>query len=61
MVKHIKREPVLLTVQEVQELLRCSRVKVYKLIKDRALDGVKVGADWRIKRASVESMIGPIE
>lgn len=52
--------PVLLTVREVSQLLRVQRPKVYELIKEGAIDGFKVGADWRIRRDSVEHLIGPI-
>ena len=52
--------PLLLTVREVSTLLRVQRPKVYELIKDGAIDGFKVGADWRIRRDSVENLIGPI-
>lgn len=52
--------PLLLTVREVSALLRVQRPKVYELIKDGAIDGFKVGADWRIRRDSVENLIGPI-
>jgi excisionase family DNA binding protein len=52
--------PLLLTVREVSQLLRVQRPKVYELIKDGAIDGFKVGADWRIRRDSVESLIGEI-
>lgn len=52
--------PLLLTVREVSTLLRVQRPKVYELIKDGAIDGFKVGADWRIRRDSVEALIGPI-
>jgi excisionase family DNA binding protein len=52
--------PLLLTVREVSTLLRVQRPKVYELIKDGAIDGFKVGADWRIRRDSVESLIGAI-
>jgi excisionase family DNA binding protein len=51
---------VLLTVREVSQLLRVQRPKVYELIKDGAIDGFKVGADWRIRRDSVENLIGPV-
>ncbi len=50
----------MLTVREVARLLRIHRPKVYELIKDGSIDGVKVGADWRIKRASVENLVGKI-
>jgi excisionase family DNA binding protein len=52
--------PILLTVREVSILLRVQRPKVYELIKDGAVDGFKVGADWRVRRDSVEKLIGPI-
>lgn len=52
--------PILLTVREVAMLLRVQRPKVYELIKDGAIDGFKVGADWRIRRDSVEKLIGAI-
>lgn len=52
--------PVLLTVREVTKLLRIQRPKVYELIKAGAIEGFKVGADWRIRRDSVESLIGAI-
>ncbi|MCB0325154.1 MAG: helix-turn-helix domain-containing protein [Bdellovibrionales bacterium] len=51
---------MLLTVREVSQLLRVQRPKVYELIKDGAIDGFKVGADWRIRRDSVENLVGPI-
>ena len=50
----------LLTVREVAELLRIQRSKVYDLINDGVLEGFKLGADWRIKRVSVENLSGPI-
>ena len=55
-----KEAPVLLTVREVSILLRVQRPKVYDLIKDGAIEGFKVGADWRIRRDSVETLIGQI-
>jgi len=51
---------ILLTVREVATLLRVQRPKVYELIKDGAILGFKVGADWRIRRDSVENLIGPV-
>ena len=55
-----KNAPLLLTVREVSKLLRVQRPKVYELIKDGAIDGFKLGADWRIRRDSVENLIGAI-
>ena len=55
-----KEAPLLLTVREVSILLRVQRPKVYDLIKDGAVDGFKVGADWRVRRDSIEKLIGAI-
>lgn len=53
-------KPILLTVREVSDLLRIQRPKVYELIKGKIIDGLKIGADWRVKRESVEKFIGRI-
>lgn len=52
--------PLLLTVKEVSMLLRIHRPKVYDLIRDNVIEGFKVGSDWRVKKDSVEKLIGPI-
>lgn len=54
------QKPLVLTVKEVSMLLRIHRPKVYDLIKAGSLEGFKLGADWRIKRDSLEKLIGPI-
>lgn len=54
------KAPVLLTVREVSTLLRIHRPKVYDLIRDGTIEGFKIGADWRIKRESVEKFVGVI-
>ena len=53
-------QPLLLTVKEVAKLLRIHRPKVYDLIKAGTIDGFKLGSDWRVKRESVEKLIGEI-
>jgi len=53
-------QPLLLTVKEVAKLLRIHRPKVYDLIKAGTIDGFKLGSDWRVKRESVEKLIGDI-
>jgi excisionase family DNA binding protein len=55
-----KELPVLLTVKEVSEILRIHRPKVYILIRSGGIKGFKVGSDWRIRRDSVEELVGPI-
>ena len=51
---------MLLTVKEVSKLLRIHRPKVYELIRRGDIAGFKLGADWRIKRNSVEFYVGEI-
>ena len=51
---------VLLTVKEVSQLLRIHRPKVYDLIRDGTIEGFKLGSDWRVKRESIEKLVGPI-
>jgi len=53
-------QPLLLTVKEVAKLLRIHRPKVYDLIKAGTIEGFKLGSDWRVKRESVERLIGTI-
>ena len=52
--------PFLLTVKETAELLRIQRPKVYLLIENGTLQAAKVGGDWRVRRDSVESLVGPL-
>ena len=54
------RAPLLLTVKEVATLLRIHRPKVYDLIRDGTIEGFKLGSDWRVRRESVEKLIGEI-
>jgi|GEM_PF-3385651 excisionase family DNA binding protein len=52
--------PLLMTVRETALVLQIDRPKVYELIREGEIEGVKIGADWRIKRDSVERLTGPI-
>ena len=54
------QKPMLLTVVEVCEILRIKRAKVYVLIEARVLEGVKIGADWRVRLESVEKLVGTL-
>jgi excisionase family DNA binding protein len=46
------------TVSEVSALLEISKAKIYMMIQEGILDGVKIGFDWRVKRASLERIGG---
>ncbi|HMO02814.1 MAG TPA: helix-turn-helix domain-containing protein [Oligoflexia bacterium] len=48
----------LLSVNECAEILRIRRTKIYQLIKSKILQGVKIGYDYRVQRASLEKLIG---
>jgi len=52
--------PLLLTVQETAKILRIQRAKVYLLIESGCLTAVKVGSAWRIRRDSLEALVGPL-
>lgn len=54
----MSNKPLLLTVKEVQKILRVHRPKVYDLIREGKIEGFKLGSDWRIKADSVEVLIG---
>lgn len=50
------QEPEVFTVEEVaRRYLRVSERTVYRLIESGQLDAFKVGAQWRITRAVLES------
>ena len=46
------------TVSEVSTLLQISRAKIYMMIHEGILEGVKIGCDWRVKRSSLERVGG---
>ena len=47
----------LLTVKQVQELLKVDRITVYRMLKDGRLSGIKIGHEWRFPRHEVTSFI----
>lgn len=47
-------EEPLLTVGEVAQLMRVSNMTVYRLIKSGQLAAIRVGKNYRIRRADVE-------
>ncbi len=46
-----------LTVAEVAELLRVSNMTVYRLIKSGQLSAIRVGKNYRIRRADVDKYL----
>src|SRR5690349_4601196 len=47
----------LLTVKEVQDLLKVDRITVYRMLKDGRLAGIKIGHQWRFSRRDVDSLL----
>jgi excisionase family DNA binding protein len=47
----------LLTVKEVQDLLKINRITIYRMLKDGRLTGVKVGHQWRFSRNEIDSLL----
>jgi len=50
----------LLTVKEIQDLLKVDRLTVYRMLKDGRLTGFKVGSQWRFPSEEVRKLMsGP--
>ena len=47
----------LLTVRDVQDLLKVDRITVYRMLKDGRLTGVKIGAHWRFARPQLDALV----
>jgi excisionase family DNA binding protein len=58
---NVRREPFtearLLTVNEVAELLRVSRMTVYRLIKTGEMPALRVGRNYRLREEDVHSFL----
>lgn len=44
----------LLTLKQVQEILRVDRTTIHRMLKDGRLNGVKVGGQWRFSQQEIE-------
>jgi len=53
-----KKQPEVLTLNEVAEYLRIPRSTAYKLAQESKIPGQKVGRHWRFRRAVVECWLG---
>jgi excisionase family DNA binding protein len=47
----------LLTVRDVQDLLKIDRITVYRMLKDGRLTGVKIGAHWRFAPQEIDTLL----
>ena len=57
MTKRPVTEARLLTVSEVADLLRVSRMTVYRLIKDGEMSALRVGRSYRLREDDVDDYL----
>jgi excisionase family DNA binding protein len=48
----------LLTVRDVQALLKVDRITIYRMLQDGRLKGVKIGQQWRFQPNEVDRLLG---
>lgn len=49
--------PAYLTIAEVADIMRVSRMTVYRLVKSQALAAVRFGRSYRISQSAVDGYI----
>ena len=54
-------EPMLLTVEDVQNVIRLGRTKVYELIRTGQLPVIRIGRSVRIRREALERWVAELE
>jgi excisionase family DNA binding protein len=47
----------ILTADELAEYLKLSKITVYKLAKQGAIPGIRIGGTWRFNRSFIENMM----
>jgi excisionase family DNA binding protein len=55
--KELNTDSSILTADEVAEYLKLSKITIYKLAKEGALPGFRVGGSWRFSKANIEKMM----
>ena len=53
----LKDSSQIMTVEEVAEFLKLSKITVYKLVKKGDLPGFRVGNSWRFRRETIAGII----
>ena len=53
--------PVMFTIRQAAQILNVSRTQIYKLIKTRELDSVKIGHSRRITESQLVAYIQKLE
>lgn len=52
------QEDKLLTRTEVQEILRVSQSKIYRLIQEHKIPSIRVGNTYRIRQSDLDEYLG---
>lgn len=50
----------LLTVRQVQEVLKVDRITIYRMVQDGRLNGVKIGKQWRFSESEISNLFSGI-
>ena len=53
----VKDSSQIMTVEEVADFLKLSKITVYKLVKKGDLPGFRVGNSWRFRRETIAGII----
>ena len=52
-----KEPSQIMTVEEVADFLKLSKITVYKLVKKGDLPGFRVGNSWRFRRETIADIV----
>jgi len=55
--KQSNEDTQILTVEEVAEFLKLSKITIYKLVKKGQLPGFRVGNSWRFRKDNILEII----
>lgn len=50
-------EPILYTLDDLENILKVSRRTLFRIIKDGRLQAVKVGRTWRVTQESLDAFL----
>ncbi len=56
MTKEKKNESIIMTVDEVAEYLKLSKITVYKLTQKGEIPGFRIGSSWRYNREKIDEI-----
>lgn len=50
-------EPILYTLDDLENILKVSRRTLFRVIKDGKLQAVKIGRTWRVTQESLDAFL----